>query len=69
MKFRKEKIGVISDIRFLQICLNQKDRDYLRFLWVTADGDEIIFRHRRVVFGVNCSPFLLSATIIHHLTR
>ena len=28
-----------------------------------------MFRHRRVVFGVNCSPFLLEAVINHHLKQ
>ena len=43
----------------------------LRFLWVTdvnADPPSIIvLRFTRVVFGVSCSPFLLNATIEHHL--
>lgn len=67
--FRKYRIGVISDIKkaFLQIAVNEADRDFLRFLWINSKEEEIIYRHRRVVFGVNCSPFLLAATIRHHL--
>ncbi|KAF2881706.1 hypothetical protein ILUMI_24465 [Ignelater luminosus] len=59
------------DIRkaFLQISLHEADRDFLRFLWVNADGDEIIYRHKRVVFGVNCCSFLLGATIEYHLSQ
>lgn len=71
LRFRANKIGVISDIKkaFLQISLNDADRNYLRFLWVCPDGSERIFRHRRVVFGVNSSPFLLGATLEYHLNK
>ncbi|XP_050508910.1 uncharacterized protein LOC126886109 [Diabrotica virgifera virgifera] len=70
LRFRQQKIGV-SDIRkaFLQISVYSKDRDFLRFLWVNNEGKEFVFRHRRVVFGVNCSPFLLGATIEFHLIK
>ncbi|XP_054279087.1 uncharacterized protein LOC128997473 [Macrosteles quadrilineatus] len=64
-RFRLKKIGVIADIRkaFLQIALNQADRDFLRFLWTTKEGQLIVYRHCRVVFGVSSSPFLLEASI------
>ena len=70
-RFRENKIGVISDIKkaFLQISIHENDRNYLKFLWIDKNGQEIIFRHRRVVFGVNCSPFLLEATIEYHLSN
>ncbi|KAJ8914063.1 hypothetical protein NQ315_017584 [Exocentrus adspersus] len=69
--FRADKLGVVSDIKkaFLQIAVHEEDRDYLRFLWVDNDGRIQIFRHRRVVFGVSSSPFLLGATIDHHLSK
>ncbi|XP_071036497.1 uncharacterized protein [Parasteatoda tepidariorum] len=73
LKFRENSIGVISDIKgaFLQISVNDKDRDYLRFLWWKDDNKTEIklFRHCRVVFGVNCSPFLLGAVIKFHLRQ
>ncbi|KAJ8951485.1 hypothetical protein NQ318_000180, partial [Aromia moschata] len=47
--------------------IHEKDRDVLRFLWMDADGNEMVYRHRRVVFGLNSSPFLLGATIDYHL--
>jgi len=71
LRFRLHRIGIIADIRkaFLQISLCQEDRDFLRFLWVTAEGALKIFRHARVSFGVTSSPFLLGAVIDFHLTK
>lgn len=48
------------------------DHDFLRFLWLdsTAGYDFIVvFRFLRAVFGVTSSPFLLNATIRHHLSK
>ncbi|XP_045541691.1 uncharacterized protein LOC106718201 isoform X2 [Papilio machaon] len=71
--FRKGLIGVSADIAkaFLQISINPDDRDNLRFLWwKDFERREIIeYRHCRVVFGLTSSPFLLSATIQHHLEQ
>ncbi|GFS45503.1 uncharacterized protein TNIN_382121, partial [Trichonephila inaurata madagascariensis] len=63
--------GVVADIRraFLQIGLSELDRPYLKFLW-WEEGDPAkpkVFQHRRVVFGLSCSPYLLGATIRFHL--
>ena len=56
---------------FLMISVNKRDRDVLRFLWVSdpyQDPPEVqVFRFTRVVFGVVSSPFLLKSTIRHHL--
>lgn len=70
-RFREYEIGVISDVKkaFLQICVNPKDRQVLKFLWIDKQGQEIVYVHNRVVFGVNCSPFLLGATIDYHLSK
>ncbi|XP_015913083.2 uncharacterized protein [Parasteatoda tepidariorum] len=70
-KFRRNKFGVAADIRkvFLQISLYKNDRNFLRFLWYGEDGQLKLFRHRRVVFGVSYSPFLLGATIQYHLNN
>uniref|UniRef100_A0ABD2W5E6 Reverse transcriptase domain-containing protein n=1 Tax=Trichogramma kaykai TaxID=54128 RepID=A0ABD2W5E6_9HYME len=66
-RFRENEIGVISDIKkaFLQIEINKKDRDYLRFLWKLGNK-YVHLRHRRVVFGLACSPFLLAAVLELH---
>lgn len=68
-RFRKNQYGVSGDIEkaFLQISINGKDRDYLRFLWQEKDGRLKVFRHCRVVFGVSSSPFLLESCIKLHL--
>jgi len=71
LRFRMGRIGVIADIRkaFLMIEVDEEDRDYLRFLW-WEDSTQTkvkVYRHNRVVFGMNCSPFLLAAVITHHL--
>ena len=69
MNFRKGRIGVSADIEkaFLQVGLDTKDRDFLRFLW-WQDGEICVLRHCRVVFGVSPSPYLLGA-VLQHLLR
>ena len=46
-------------------------RNFVRFLWVKDLNKENLevmeLRFARVVFGVNSSPFILNATIRHHL--
>ncbi|XP_055928756.1 uncharacterized protein LOC129959885 [Argiope bruennichi] len=70
-RFRKFPVGVASEIEkaFLQIGIREKFKDYLRFLWKTKDKGMKIYRHRRVVFGFTCSPFLLAATLNYHLEK
>lgn len=64
LRWRQWPVAFVSDLRraFLQIEVDDCDRDFLRFLW---NGK--VYRFQRVPFGVNCSPFLLNATIRHHL--
>uniref|UniRef100_A0A8D8ZDH8 Reverse transcriptase domain-containing protein n=1 Tax=Cacopsylla melanoneura TaxID=428564 RepID=A0A8D8ZDH8_9HEMI len=68
-RLRQGKVGVSGDIEkaFLQISLNEKDRDYLRFVWINEEGQTVVYRHCRVVFGVSPSPFLLESCINLHL--
>ncbi|KAL0150932.1 hypothetical protein M9458_053851 [Cirrhinus mrigala] len=77
IKFRLHKIAFTADITkaFLQIALAEKEKDAVRFLWLhglPTDNKEVelrIMRMCRVVFGVSPSPFLLAATIKHHIQK
>ena len=55
------------------ISVTERVRDVLRFLWVDDVNQEPpifrVLRIGRVVFGVSSSPFLLNATIKHHLDQ
>ncbi|XP_037515449.1 uncharacterized protein LOC119391870 [Rhipicephalus sanguineus] len=77
INFRIHHIGLSADIEkaFLQILVTPADRDALRFLWyehlpTRQDQDSVIevWRMTRVPFGVTSSPFLLAATVRHHLS-
>ena len=76
LRFRLQRVAITADIEkaFLQIGLHLPDRDVTRFLWLkdattpTAHAENLQeFRFTRVPFGVVCSPFLLAATVQHHL--
>ena len=66
-------MALVGDIEkaFLMISVNPDYRDVLRSLWVENPFDDdarlTILKFTRVVFGVSSSPFLLNATIRHHL--
>lgn len=70
MRFREGKFGVIADISkaFLQISIDPQDREFLRFIWYNKSEDIFeTYRHKRLVFGLKCSPYLLGAVIELHL--
>ncbi|XP_055910900.1 uncharacterized protein LOC129945266 [Eupeodes corollae] len=69
LNFRLGRYGIVADVEkaFLQIELNKKDRDSHRFLWYNTEEGIAEYRMTRVTFGVNCSPFLLTATLRFHL--
>ena len=75
IRFRSYKYGIISDIKsaFLNIRILERYRDFLRFLWVDdikKDNPEVVVkRFTSVLFGLNCSPFLLGATITVHMEK
>ena len=73
LRSRLRKFIVMCDMKaaFLQIGLQVPDRDLVRFLWYCKqpNGSRELkhFRFTRVVFGVTSSPYILAATIRHHL--
>ena len=75
MRFRTYRIALAADVEkaFLMVPVREEDHDALHFLWVdnieksVPDIQEM--RFTRVVFGVSFSPFLLNATISHHLNK
>ena len=75
LKFRTHKIVLTSDVEkaFLQIWIEKSDRDLCRFLWFTdpnSPNREIKeYRMTRVLFGLNCSPYLLAATLQYHCSK
>ncbi|GBN44277.1 hypothetical protein AVEN_211376-1 [Araneus ventricosus] len=73
LRFRSHPVAITADIQkaFLQINIDEEDRNFTRFYWSNnpEDGNEEIYRMTRVLFGVCSSPFLLAATIKYHLKR
>lgn len=78
IRFRLYRIALVADIEkaFLQVGLQNSDRDVTRFLWLkdienfSLNNENIQeFRFCRVPFGVISSPFLLAATIESHLNK
>ncbi|XP_068675693.1 uncharacterized protein [Montipora foliosa] len=75
LRFRVNQVALTGDVEkmFLMVGITEKDRDVLRFLWVDdidkSSPETVILRFTRVVFGVSSSPFLLNATIKHHIEQ
>ena len=75
LRFRNHRVALVGDIEkaFLMVHMNETDKDVLRFLWVDdidkAEPKVITLRFTRVVFGLSSSPFLLNATIKHHIEQ
>ena len=68
IRFRLNKFALKSDIEkaFLQIEIEESDRDLLRTLWI-EEGLVWIYRFARLPFGITCAPFILAATLRKHL--
>ena len=75
LPFREQMVALVADIEkaFLNIEVHEKDRDSLRFLWVDnvlrGNLNLAVYQFCRVVFAVNSSPFLLNATLRHHIGK
>ena len=76
LQFRVYPIAITGDIEkaYLQISVDEKDRDLLRFSWFKNLFNEhqvelCTYRFTRVIFGANCSQFLLNATIENHVSK
>ena len=75
LRFRSYAVALVADIEkaFLQISVHPDHRDFLRFLWFddihSEDLNVTAFRFTRILFGMNCSPFLMNGTIRHHVTK
>jgi len=81
LRFRLFKFVFTADIEkaFLRILLAEENKDFVRFLWYQdcpdLNNNNIesipvqIYRLCCVLFGVNSSPFLLSATLIEHFEQ
>jgi hypothetical protein len=75
LRFRCWPVAILADIEkaFLQVGLQHQERDVTRLLWVRnlrkpPDKENLVtYRFCRVPFGVKSSPFLLGATVSHHL--
>ncbi|KAK4324412.1 hypothetical protein Pmani_004972 [Petrolisthes manimaculis] len=68
LRFRRWNIALTADITkaFLQIGVQPSDQDVHRFLWQCGDMVRAM-KFVRVPFGNTSSPFLLNATLKHHL--
>ena len=75
VRFRSYKVAIVSDIMkaFYMINVEERDRNVLWFLWLSdleSDNPELLVLHFcKLVFGLNCSPFILEATLQHHISN
>ncbi|GFT90436.1 integrase catalytic domain-containing protein [Nephila pilipes] len=75
LSFRKHPIAFTVDIKqaFLNVELDDSDKNVTKFF--CTDNPESfsesieVLRFNRVLFGINSSPFLLTATIKYHLKK
>ena len=75
IRFRIHAFGISTDIEkaFLHVQLHEDDRDFTRFLWLSdplnPSSELQVYRFKVVLFGATSSPFMLNATLHHHLQQ
>ena len=75
LRFRVHRYGLSTDIEkaFLHVNLDEADRDYTRFLWLSDPSDPEskfdFYRFKTVLFGSVSSPFMLHAALHFHLQK
>ena len=75
IRFRVHKVALTADIEnaFLNVSIKPEQRNILRFLWIDSiESDDpciVVYRFCRLVFGLISSPFVLGATVRHHMSK
>ena len=73
LRSRSKQVTLVGDLEkaFLMVAVDERHREFLRFLWISnihSDTPEIVRkRFCQLVFGLSPSPFLLNATLHHHV--
>ena len=73
LHFRTQCYGLSTDIEkaFLHVTLKEADKDFTCFLWLSEplnpNSEFVVYQCRRVLFGAVSLPFMLFATLHHHL--
>ena len=71
--FRTHSYAISTDIEkaFLHINRHKEHRDCMRFFWLKNPEDPnsefVVYQFKSVLFGAVSSPFILYATLYHHL--
>ena len=75
IQFRTYAFDISTDIKktFLHVQLHEDDRDFTRFLWLSdplnPNSELQVYRFKVVLFGATSLPFMLSASLHHHLQQ
>ena len=75
IQFRVHKVALTADTEkaFLNVSIKPEQRNMLRFLWIDSiESDDpciVVYRFFRLVFGLISSPFVLVATVRHHMSK
>ncbi|XP_063446844.1 uncharacterized protein LOC134726374 [Mytilus trossulus] len=73
-RFRYGKYALTTDIEkaFLQIGLEEENRDSTQFFWLRDPSNPKsgleTYRFKVILFGATCSPFIINATLLKHLS-